>query len=154
MLRRTNIVTALRETIEQYRLAEETMKRTFNFSASSDIILLDIDEAKLLQAVNNLISNALKFTQENGTIDISLKEEEKTILLTIADDGIGIPKKHHGILFERFTSARRPGLRGEASNGLGVTITKTIIEWHHGEIWFESQENVGTTFYIRIPRQT
>lgn len=151
VLRRTNIVTALRQTVEQYKQSEETMQRTFSFSTTRDIIMVDIDESKLLQAVNNLVSNALKFTQENGIIDISISEENNTILLTVSDNGIGIPEKHHAGLFDKFTTARRTGLHGEASNGLGMSIIKTIIEWHHGEISFVSEENKGTTFYIRLP---
>jgi two-component system sensor histidine kinase VicK len=54
-------------------------------------------------------------------------------------------------LFEKFTSARRRGLKGEVSTGLGMSIIKTIVEWHGGSIWFKSEENVGTTFFIEIP---
>ena len=151
VLQRTNIVTALRQSVEQYKQSEETMQKTFNFSTTKDIIMVDIDETKLLQAVNNLISNSLKFTQDNGIIEISVTEEENTVLLIVSDNGIGIPERHHAGLFDKFTSARRTGLHGEASNGLGMSIIKTIIEWHHGEISFISEENKGTTFYIKLP---
>lgn len=151
VLRRTNIVKPLQESLREYKSSEETVKRTFNFSASDDTIMLDIDETKLLQALNNLISNALKFTHENGIIDVSVHQEDSSVILKVADNGIGIPKEHHARLFERFTTARRPGLQGESSHGLGMSIIKTIVEWHHGEIWFETEENVGTTFFIRLP---
>jgi two-component system sensor histidine kinase VicK len=152
VLRRTNIVAVIREMIEEYKQSEEVLLRTFNFSASPEVIQIDIDETKLAQAVNNLISNALKFTHENGIIDISIKEEgDESALLIIRDNGIGIPEKHHDNLFDKFTSARRTGLNGEVSNGLGMSIIKSIIDWHHGQIWFQSKENEGTTFYIRLP---
>jgi two-component system sensor histidine kinase VicK len=151
VFRRNNIVTTIRETVEGYKQSEETLQRTFNFSASTDIIQIDIDETKVVQAFNNLVSNAIKFTQENGIIDISIKEEDNTVLLVVSDNGIGIPEKHHNSLFDKFTSARRIGLHGETSTGLGMSIIKSIIDWHHGEIWFESKENEGTTFYIRLP---
>jgi two-component system sensor histidine kinase VicK len=151
VLRRTNLVEALGQMFQEYKTSEETVKRTFNFSASKQAILVDIDETKLMQAVNNLVSNALKFTHENGIISLSIAEEDAGILLKVADNGIGIPKKHQASLFEKFTAARRPGLQGESSHGLGMSIVKTIIDWHHGEIWFETEENVGTTFYIRLP---
>ena len=67
------------------------------------------------------------------------------------DTGVGIPEKFHEKLFEKFSTARRTGLKGEPSVGLGMSIIKTIIEWHEGKIWFESQQNKGTTFYIEIP---
>jgi two-component system sensor histidine kinase VicK len=151
VLRRTNIVAVIREMIENYKQSEETLLRTFIFSTSADIIQIDIDETKIAQALNNLVSNALKFTQENGVIEISIKEEAEAVLLTISDNGIGIPEKHHNNLFDKFTSARRSGLHGEPSNGLGMSIIKSIIDWHHGQIWFQSKENEGTTFYIRLP---
>jgi two-component system sensor histidine kinase VicK len=91
VLRRNNIVTTIREMIEEYKHSEQTLQRTINFSASSDIIQIDVDETKLVQAINNLVSNALKFTQENGVIDISIKEEDNTVLFTISDNGIGLP---------------------------------------------------------------
>ncbi len=149
--RRTNIVAALAEMVEQYKQTEEVAKVTFNFSATKKTIIIDIDEAKLMQALNNLISNALKFTPANGNIEISVMEEKDTVLFTIADNGIGIPEDLHATLFDKFSLARRPGLHGEASTGLGMSIIKTIIEWHHGEIWFESKEHVGTSFYVRLP---
>jgi len=151
VLRRTNIVQSLRQSVLEYQASEETVKRTFNYLVSKDSILVDIDETKVLQVVNNLISNALKFTHENGIIDIGVEEVDSAVIIKVADNGIGIPKEHHARLFERFTTARRAGLHGEASHGLGMSIIKTIVEWHHGEIWFETEENVGTTFYIRLP---
>ena len=153
VVQRKNIVPVVRETIEEYKQSKEVLQRTFTFSANKDIILVDIDEAKLLQAINNLVSNALKFTKENGIINISIKEEDNSVLLCISDNGIGIPERHQASLFDKFTSARRPGLHGEVSHGLGMSIIKTIIELHHGQIWFESKENEGTTFYIRLPSQ-
>ena len=71
--------------------------------------------------------------------------------MTVADDGIGIPAHLLPVLFDRFTPARRPGLRGEKTTGLGMHIIETIVRLHQGHIWVESQENVGTTFYIQLP---
>ena len=59
--------------------------------------------------------------------------------------------KFHETLFDKFSKARRPGIKGETSVGLGMSIIKTIVEWHHGQIWFESKVGVGTTFHIQIP---
>jgi two-component system sensor histidine kinase VicK len=151
VLRRTNLVEVIRETVDGYKQSEETLQRTFNFSATKEIIQIDIDETKVVQAYNNLVSNAIKFTPENGIIDISIEEEADTVLLTVSDNGVGIPEKHHQGLFDKFTDARRTGLHGEVSHGLGMSIVKSIIDWHHGQIWFESKEHTGTTFYIRLP---
>ncbi len=151
VLRRTNLVVPLRDCVEQYKASEEITKRTFNLLAANETIMADIDETKFIQAINNLVSNAIKFTQQDGTIEISIKEELDHVLITVSDNGIGIPEKHHELLFDKFTSARRRGLRGESSHGLGMSIIKTIVEWHHGEITFKSKENEGTTFYLKLP---
>ncbi len=102
--------------------------------------------------ITNLISNSIKFTHDDGVITVRVedKEERGTVLISVADNGIGIPNKYHTSLFDKFIRARRPGLRQEASIGLGMSIIKTIVEWHKGKIWFESKENEGTTFYVQI----
>lgn len=69
------------------------------------------------------------------------------------DNGIGNPKKHHPFLFYKFTPAPRPGLKGEESVGLSMSIIKTIVEMHDGKIWFESEENKGTALYIQLEVQ-
>jgi two-component system sensor histidine kinase VicK len=68
----------------------------------------------------------------------------------VGDDGIGIPKALLPVLFERFTKARRSGLKGEETTGLGLSIVKRIVELHQGKIWVESEEEKGTTFFIHI----
>jgi len=105
-----------------------------------------------LQVINNLISNAIKFTEDGGAINLSVNEGSETILIEITDTGIGIPQKFHANLFEKFSNARRTGLKGEPSVGLGMSIIKTIVEWHRGKIWFKSEENMGSTFYIEIAK--
>lgn len=149
---RENLVVKMLEVVEQYKSSEGKINKEFRFSTSSDTIHATIDSNKFMQVINNLISNAIKFTKEGGLISIDLSEQNSTVLITIKDNGIGIPKKYHDKLFDRFTPARRQGLLGEPSTGLGMSIIKTIVEWHKGRIWFESEENVGTTFYIEIPK--
>ena len=151
--RRTDIVAAVRGLIEQYKESEEITARTFNFSSSNDRILIHVDESKILQALNNLISNSIKFTEDSGLMELSIEEEHDTVLFRLRDNGIGIPDAFHPTLFEKFSGAGRRGLHGEPSHGLGMSIIRSIVEWHHGKIWFESKEQVGTTFYIRLPYQ-
>lgn len=152
--KRVNASSKLREMVEEYRKSEDITKRTFEFYASSQNILIDLDEPKFIQIINNLVSNALKFTHDDDTISIRIEEQADSVLFTFADNGIGIPSEFHEQIFEKFTPARRPGLRGEPTIGLGLAIIKTIIEWHNGIIWFDSEENKGTTFYFKIPYQS
>jgi two-component system sensor histidine kinase VicK len=123
-------------------------------NANAEKIYVEIDEDKFLQVINNLVSNALKFTHPSGVININIEEKRETVLISVSDTGIGIPKAFHDTLFEKFTNARRSGLKGEMSTGLGMSIIKTIVEWHDGRIWFDSEENIGTTFFIEIPLRT
>ncbi|MBF9252996.1 PAS domain-containing sensor histidine kinase [Pontibacter sp. 172403-2] len=151
--RRADIVVRLEEIMEQYQQSEREITKTFRFFCASKEIYIEFDDIKLLQAINNLISNSIKFTHEGGIITVSLEEHAQTVLIKVADNGIGIPEKYHDTLFDKFTNARRPGLDGEPSTGLGMSIIKTIVEWHQGRIWFESEVNVGTTFYIELPKE-
>ncbi|HEX8546584.1 MAG TPA: HAMP domain-containing sensor histidine kinase [Cytophagaceae bacterium] len=149
---RFDIVKRICDVIDTYKLSQPIIGKKFDFSYSNKIIMVELDDVKFIQAINNLISNALKFTSEDGEIIVRIEDREDQLFLSIQDDGIGIPKEFHDSLFERYTMARRPGLKGEKTMGLGMSIVKTMIERHQGKIWFESQENVGTTFYIEVPK--
>jgi two-component system sensor histidine kinase VicK len=152
--KRVNAASKLREMVEEYKNSEELTKRSFDFYTSSENILMDLDEPKFIQIINNLVSNALKFTYDNGTIKVRIEEKTDSVLFTFSDNGIGIPAGFHNLVFEKFTPAKRPGLRGEPTIGLGLYIIKMIVEWHNGKIWVESEENKGTSFYFEIPYQS
>lgn len=151
--KRVNLIEKIKIQTEDYLTHQSELSKQIHFKFSRANIYVDVDEDKFLQVINNLVSNALKFTRDGGMIIIGMEEREQHILITIADDGIGIPEKYHGSLFERFSDARRTGLKGEPSTGLGMSIIKTIVEWHDGIIWFESKEGVGSTFYIQLPKE-
>jgi len=93
--------------------------------------------------------------RRRGTVSIRVDDQEEagTVPITLRDNGIGIPKKYHAGLFDKFTKARRPGLRHEPTTGPGMFILKTIVEWHGGNIWFESEENQGATFFVEVPME-
>lgn len=150
--RRADVVQLVQRMIEEYAGMQVELNRSISFECNRKTIYADIDEAKLPQVINNLISNALKFTRADDRITISLDESDTTIYITVADTGIGIPKEYHATLFDKFSPARRRGLGGESSTGLGMHIIKTIIEWHGGTITFKSEEGQGTTFYIQLPK--
>ena len=150
---RVDIVEKLKEVIGQYENSEHDIQKTFHFDISDEPIFVRIDVYKFTQIINNLISNAIKFTKDDGEITITLKDRQDHFFVSVADNGIGIPKKYHENLFDKFNPARRPGLKGEPSTGLGMSIIKTIVEWHNGKIWFESEENKGSVFYIELPKE-
>jgi signal transduction histidine kinase len=111
-----------------------------------------INKLKFSRVIDNLITNAIKFTSENGKIDIGLNDKENEILLSIRDSGIGIPEQLKEGIFTPFSKSGRPGTHNEQSNGLGLSIVKNIVESHKGKIWFESFVGKGTTFYISLPK--
>ena len=139
--------------MEEFINAEDAIFKNFVFISSNDSMYMEVDDMKFLQVINNLFSNAIKFKPDNGTITLTVEERENTILFILADTGIGIPEEFQAVLFDKFSKARRPGLRGEESTGLGMSIIKTLVGWHGGNIWFESAVNKGTTFYIELPKE-
>ena len=148
---RVDLVQALRQVVDMYRRGEQLVAKHFSFEHTHPTTYVEVDNNKFLQVVNNLLSNAIKFTREGGNIVVRLEQHPTHVLVTVADNGIGIPERLLPVLFERFTPARRPGLRGEKTTGLGMHIIDTIIRLHKGRIWVESQENQGTTCFIELP---
>jgi signal transduction histidine kinase len=109
------------------------------------------DAAKLGRVLTNIMGNAIKFSPVHSNILIKLAEDRHRYLIMIRDHGIGIPATAEGNVFEVFTVSRRPGTRGEKSFGLGLSISKQIVEAHGGKIWFESKVGEGTDFFIELP---
>lgn len=106
---------------------------------------------KLWRVVSNLISNAIKFSPINTTVTVRLYKESGFALIAVADQGIGIPDHVGETIFNMFTEAKRPGTAGEQPFGMGLAISKQIVEAHGGTIWFERNQGGGTTFYIKLP---
>lgn len=151
-LERIDIASKVSEYMEECKRSEAAAERQFHFETSSKPIFLELDEAKFMQIMNNLVSNSLKFTRPGDLISIKIEDRDDSVLFTFADNGIGIPDDLQDSIFDKFTIARRKGLNGEPTTGLGLSIVKMIIEWHKGKIWFESKEQLGTTFFFEIPK--
>ncbi len=149
--KRIDLVLKLREYLEECKKTERYTQRHFGFTSSADHIFISLDESKFFQIINNLLTNSLKFTHEGDTISIALQERGDRVLITFSDTGIGIPAAMQPAIFDKFTESRRTGLHGEPTVGLGLSIVKTIVEWHNGSIRMESTENEGTTFFIEMP---
>ena len=109
-----------------------------------------IDSAKIEQVLNNLISNAIKFSEPENKVVIRLERAEENFLISVKDDGHGITSEHQSHLFQPFQQGQT-GTDGEKSTGLGLAIVKRIVEGHGGKIWFESKLERGTTFFVSMP---
>lgn len=129
---RVELVKKIKMLTQEYLDTQSELKIQFICDANKESIYVEIDEDKFMQVINNLISNALKFTPDGGTIRLNMEENENDIVVSVADSGIGIPQQYHTTLFDKFSDARRNGLKGEHSTGLGMSIIKNIVDWHHG----------------------
>ena len=109
------------------------------------------DKIKLQRVVHNLLSNAIKFSHPNKKVRLSCFRGPGDVTIEITDEGVGIPAHLQPFIFDKFSKAKRRGTAGEATTGLGMYISKEIIRLHHGEIWFQSEEQLGTIFFIRLP---
>ena len=149
-----DLKTLLSDLIEllQFKADEKQLKIIFN---CTEAIIVPINYEKIWRALSNIISNAIKFSHRGDTIQVNLdkKPTGNLVVVSVADNGIGIPEKEHNEVFEMFTEAKRVGTEGEKSFGLGLAISKRIVGMHNGRLWFESQPEKGTTFYIELPAQ-
>jgi len=119
----------------------------------ADVVLVDGDAQRLGQACDNLISNAIKFTPRGGTVTVAVSTTASHVVVSIADTGMGIPAAELDQLFERFFRASTATRAAVPGVGLGLSITKAIVVAHDGELDVESEEGVGTTFIMRLPRK-
>ncbi|AOM78791.1 ATP-binding protein [Pedobacter steynii] len=110
-----------------------------------------LDRPKFKRAIYNLISNSIKFTNQNGKIELSTVVANNMLKLVVKDNGIGIPKNIQEQIFDKFTRAKRQGTAGEPTTGLGMYLTKRIIELHDGSIEVESDGESGTSFSVFLP---
>ncbi|MDR3695286.1 ATP-binding protein [Mucilaginibacter sp.] len=131
-----------------FRAQDKGQQLTLNSNAQ---VKIKGDAEKLWRVINNLVINAIKFSPEGSTIHIESKRVDDKLLISVNDAGLGIPEDIRNKIFDPFTSARRMGTQGEQPFGLGLYISKQIIEAHNGRIWFESAPGKGTTFYVELP---
>lgn len=117
----------------------------------SESYFVEIDPDKLTQVLDNIISNALKYSPEGGKVSFSMSEEEGLILIQISDEGMGIPKENVDRIFDRFYRVDRARSRAMGGTGLGLAISKEMINAHGGVIWAESEYGKGTTIFFTLP---
>lgn len=109
------------------------------------------DKNMIGTVIRNLVSNAIKFTRLNGEVMISIAKKEKEIIVSVADNGVGMTQKRIEGLFRIDESFSSPGTQNEKGTGLGLVISKEFVEKHEGKIWADSKIGVGSTFYFSLP---
>jgi len=143
-------ISSLVELIVQ-RLRAQADKKGLTLSTDIETALPDlvIDQYRIEQVLLNLVYNAIKFTNRGGAITICVKTRDSEILVSVSDTGIGIPREELPRVFERFYKVNKA--RDDAGVGLGLAISRHIINSHGGKIWAESEEGKGSTFFFTLP---
>lgn len=147
-----NLVALLRDVVATQRLAAEAKNVHIQYDASwPERATIEADSAKLKRALHNIVSNAIKYTKPNTNVTLQYAHENKHHVITVIDEGIGIPQKEQSRVFGGFYRASNAKSSDIPGTGLGLYLVKLVIHEHKGTITLASQENVGTTVTISLP---
>jgi len=152
-LKQTNLIELLTSNIDLSKKPAEKKSIVLNFSTPVASLPIFIDEEKISQVISNLISNAIKYSEQNTAISISVMENDSEVVVSVVDQGVGIQPNELAELFKPFQTTSNRSTGGEKSTGLGLFISKRIIESHHGKLWAESKPRIGSSFYFSISKQ-
>jgi signal transduction histidine kinase len=140
-----------RTSFNLYQVRAREKGLSLEFDKPKGPVFVRINKSSFTRVIDNILSNAIKFTPANGRVVLRVEPGIDRARLVVADTGIGIPPDIRESVFAPFTTAGRQGTGREASTGLGLSIARDIVEKHGGRIWFESEEGSGTTMYVEIP---
>jgi|GEM_PF-5497091 len=151
-IRTVNLASLLEETINTLRPAAAEKAIAIHTDLDPNVPEIEIDAARLKQAISNLLSNAIKFTPDQGRVEITLALTGYCATIQVKDNGIGISADFLPCIFEMFRQAEKATTRKYGGLGLGLAIARHLVEMHGGRIWAESDgEGCGTTFTVRLP---
>lgn len=148
----SDIVDICRKVVDELLPHANKKKINFEFVAdhkSTPLVYVDADYAR--ESIMNLIENAIHYTSEKGTVKVKISSNKDGVIISVSDTGIGIPKEDNDKIFGRFFRAKNALSSGVHGSGLGLFIVKKVIEKHGGKIWFESEENKGSEFFVFFP---
>jgi two-component system sensor histidine kinase VicK len=146
----TDFIEFFNKIIDRFEMTK-SQEVTFRRKLPRYPIYVTIDQDKLTQVIDNIISNALKYSPEGGLVSFKVEEHGGTIQISISDQGMGIPKKSLERIFERFYRVDRARSRKMGGTGLGLAIAKELISAHGGQVWATSVEEKGTTIFFTLP---
>ena len=138
-----------RKVVEE--IASRAKKHDFTLDFTSSFPVVEADVRCMEQVLHNLIENAIKYSPKGGKIAIAGKVKDDKVLVSVSDEGVGIPLEHQNKVFERFHRVDSVQTRGTPGSGLGLSITKGHVEAHGGEVWLESTVGKGSKFYFSLP---
>ncbi len=150
-LAKVDLATLANEIIEQQRVMATLKEQKLRYDGPERGVYVPADKSAISEVINNLINNAMKYTQAGGVITVSLRPNGDVIQVEVSDNGPGIPKAAQERLFTKFYRVERSLTTGNRGTGLGLYICRTIVKLHHGEIGVTSTEDQGATFFFRLP---
>jgi signal transduction histidine kinase len=136
--------------VDEFRLLVAERHLTIQYLPPADPIAAYLDPMRLMQVIRNLVSNAVKFSPEGGTVTLSMHREEHAIVVCVRDEGVGIPEEELDTIFDKFVQSSRTRT-GAGGTGLGLSIGREIIMIHGGHIWAENRPGGGAVFSFAIP---
>jgi signal transduction histidine kinase len=148
-----NLMDLIRNNVALNRVIAGRKKITVEYHCATDLPVLQLDRKKIEQVLNNLISNAIKYSFPQSKVKIHSTCESNNLVISVSDEGQGIPPAEMDKLFKPFSRTSVKTTSGESSTGLGLVIVRKIVEAHNGSVWAESQVKKGSTFYISLPIQ-
>jgi signal transduction histidine kinase len=153
VLQPTDLGRLLSDVVAEFRPIVETKGQSLTLAIAPELPHALCDATRVAQIAGNLIGNAHKYTPAGGTIAVGLSaaRDEACLEVSVADTGVGIAPEESAQLFDRFSRTDRGRRTGECGTGLGLHITRSLVELHRGRIWFDSTPGEGTTFHVTFP---
>ncbi len=147
----TDLVALTRRVVA--RLSVTTERHSISFQSDADHLVVNVDSRRIEQVLTNILNNAIKYSPDGGEITITLQEDAvtNTALLSVRDCGIGIPTEQQARIFGRFVRGDNAKALEIGGTGLGLYLSRELIERNNGHIWFELTEGQGSTFFISLP---
>ena len=147
----TAFITFILNRFDKMRSQDEEKKYELVRDYPINSVWIEIDTDKMTQVIDNILNNAIKYSPDGGKITVSMKTTDDQMILSISDQGLGIPKQDLPRIFDRFYRVDRARSRAQGGTGLGLAIAKEIIKQHNGFIWAKSEYGKGSTFTIVLP---
>jgi len=147
----TAFITFILNRFDKMRVQDQEKKYELVRDYPINSVWIEIDTDKMTQVIDNILNNAIKYSPDGGKITVSMKTTDDQMILSIKDQGLGIPKQDLPKIFDRFYRVDRARSRAQGGTGLGLAIAKEIIKQHNGFIWAKSEYGKGSTFTIVLP---
>lgn len=146
-----NLIELIDATLEEFAIQIKDHQHSIHFAPHTEVLTVKAQRNQLQHALDNYISNAIKYTPPKGNITIAAFQEDNKIVLEVTDDGYGVPEDHRSRLFDAFFRAKQAGTEHIKGTGIGLSLVKSIIKHQGGDVYYRAAENGGSTFGLWLP---